>query len=93
MGQLFLSEDIFTMSALEIVLGALILVASIIIIAVILLQEGRRAGISGVISGGTDTFLSKNKAKTFEAFLAKWTKVVAIVFFLLVIAANFFALK
>ncbi len=81
------------MHAIEIVLGILIILVSLIIIVAILLQPGRRAGINGAISGGADTFLSKNKARTFDAFLARWTKWVAIVFFILAIIANIVALK
>lgn len=81
------------MGAIEIVLGILIILVSLIIIVAILLQPGRRAGINGAISGGADTFLSKNKARTFDAFLARWTKWVAIVFFILAIIANIVALK
>ncbi|HIZ83816.1 MAG TPA: preprotein translocase subunit SecG [Firmicutes bacterium] len=77
----------------EIIVGALILVCSIIIIAVVLLQQGRRAGISGAISGGADTFLSKNKARTVDASLARWTKYIAILFFVLVLVANVIALN
>ena len=40
-------------------------------------------GLSGAIAGGVDTFLSKNKAKTWDAKLAKMTKWVAIVFMVL----------
>ena len=81
------------MTALEIIVGILMLIISIIIIAVVLLQEGRRAGINGAISGGADTFLSKNKARTFDAFLSRWTKYIAIAFFVLAIVANIIALK
>ena len=81
------------MGAIEIVLGVLIILVSLIIIVAILLQPGRRAGINGAISGGADTFLSKNKARTFDAFLARWTKWVAIIFFILAIIANIVALK
>lgn len=77
----------------EIIIGIAVLVVSVIIIAVVLLQEGRKSGITGVISGGAETFLSKNKARTFEAFLAKWTKVIAILFFVLVIVANIIAVN
>ncbi len=80
------------MSVVNIILGAALIVVSLIIIAVILLQEGRRAGISGAISGGADTFLSKNKARSLDAFLSRWTKYVAILFFVIVIAANVVAI-
>ena len=81
------------MEIAEIIVGAIVLLLSIVIIAVVLLQEGRRQGISGAISGGADTFLSKNKARTVDAFLAKWTKVIAIAFFVLVLLAGFFGLN
>ena len=81
------------MNALEIILGILVILVSLIIIVAVLLQPGRRAGISGAISGGADTFLSKNKARTFDAFLSRWTKYVAIIFFILAIVANIIALK
>ena len=53
------------------------------LIAVVLLQSGKSAGLSGAIAGGADTFLSKNKAKTVDAKLAKMTKWVAIGFMIL----------
>ena len=81
------------MSAVEIILGVLVIIVSLVIIAAIILQQGRRAGINGAISGGADTFLSKNKARTFDAFLARWTKYIAILFFVLAIVANIIALR
>ena len=81
------------MDAIEIVLGILIILVSLIIIVAILLQPGRRAGINGAISGGADTFLSKNKARTIDAFLGRWTKWIAIIFFILAIVANILALR
>ncbi len=81
------------MSVVEYLIGAVIILVSLIIIAVILLQQGRRAGINGAISGGADTFLSKNKARTVDASLARWTKYIAILFFVLAIVANIIALK
>lgn len=81
------------MTAIEIILGVLVLIVSLAIIIAIILQPGRRAGINGVISGGADTFLSKNKARTFDAFLGRWTKYIAILFFILAIVANIIALN
>lgn len=80
------------MAVLEIIIGALVLLLSIVVIFVILLQEGHRSGVNGAISGGADTFLSKNKARTFDAFLSRWTKYIAIAFFVLAIVANVIAL-
>lgn len=80
------------MGAFDIIIGILLLVVSIVIIAVILLQEGRRAGISGAISGAAETFLSKNKARTLDSKLQKWTKYICVAFMVLVLVANVVAM-
>ncbi len=80
------------MGPLEIIIGILVILISLVIIIAVIFQQSHRRGVNGVISGGADTFLSKNKAKTAEAMMAKWTKIFAIVFFLLVIVANVIAI-
>lgn len=72
------------MSVFEYIIGAILIVFSILIILVVLLQEGRQANL-GVISGAADSFMDKGMAKTWDARLAKWTKVIAITFFVLVL--------
>ena len=68
------------MSALEYIIGAVVILVSLAIVFIVLFQQGRRAGINGVISGGADTFLSKTKARTWDARLARMTKYFAIAF-------------
>lgn len=75
------------MSASEIILGIILMVFSIAITAIVLMQEGHEQNV-GVVTGGADSFLSKNQARSVDAFLAKWTKVIAIGFFILVILIN-----
>ena len=75
------------MSVVEIILGALLLIASIVLIIIIILQEGNQQGI-GVVSGGADTFFSKNKARSYDAFLARATKWFAVGFVVIVLALN-----
>ncbi|MBE6728250.1 MAG: preprotein translocase subunit SecG [Ruminococcaceae bacterium] len=81
------------MGVFEIILGILVIIVSIAIIAVVLLQQGHRAGVNGAISGAADTFLSKNKARTVDAKLGRLTKYVAILFFVLAIVANIIAIS
>ena len=76
------------MNALQIIVGAIVLILAVLIILVVLLQQGRRSGVNGAISGAADTFLSKNKARHLDAVLPRWTKYLAIEFFVLVILAN-----
>lgn len=75
------------MSAVEIIFGIVLLIFSVAITVIVLLQEGHQQDL-GAITGGADTFLSKNKARSVDSFLARWTKVIAIGFFVLVIAIN-----
>ena len=72
----------------EIVLGIVLIITSIALVAVVLFQEGRQAGLSGAIAGGAETFLGKNKSKTIEQKLVKITKILAGVFFVLSLGAN-----
>ena len=76
----------------EIALGIVLIITSIALIAIVLLQEGRSAGLSGAIAGGAETFLGKNKSKTIEQKLVNITKVLASVFFVLSLGANLFFL-
>ncbi len=71
------------MEILKIILTVVQVVLGLFLTTVVLLQESKTAGINGAVGGGSDTFLSKNKAKTWNAKLARWTKWVAIVFILL----------
>ena len=75
------------MTVFEIIFSVALLIFSVAIILVVLLQEGNQKNV-GVVTGGADSFLSKNKARSANAFLAHWTKVIAIGFFVLVIVAN-----
>ncbi len=75
------------MNVWEIILGVAMILICIAIVAVILLQQGHRAGVNGAISGAADTFLSKNKARTVNAKLARFTKYGVILFFVLALVA------
>ena len=71
------------MSTPLIILSIVYFILSLALIAIVMLQSGKSAGLSGAIAGGADTFLSKNKAKSLDAKLARWTKWVAIVWVVL----------
>ncbi|MGW8115426.1 preprotein translocase subunit SecG [Caproicibacterium sp. NSD3] len=75
------------MTGFEIAFGIVLLVFSVAIIFVVLLQEGHDQN-TGVINGGADTFLSRNRARTVDVFLSRWTKIIAVGFFIVVIAIN-----
>ena len=75
------------MAVHEIILGIILLLLSVAIIVLVLLQEGKSAGLSGAIAGGAETFFGKNKSRTMESKLVLITKIIAISFFVLALVA------
>ena len=59
------------------------LLCGLAIILIVLFQSGKSEGLSGAIGGVADSFLSRNKAKTMDAKLARATKWVGTVFLIL----------
>ena len=74
------------MSIPMLIVSIIMVLLAVFLVAVVLLQSGKTAGLSGAIAGGADTFLSKNKAKSLDAKLAKATKWVAIAWVLVTLA-------
>ncbi|MDD4629239.1 MAG: preprotein translocase subunit SecG [Eubacteriales bacterium] len=60
----------------------LLSVASIVLIASILLQSGNSAGLSGSIGGGAEQLFGKKKSRGYEAILSKVSTIGAVVFIL-----------
>jgi preprotein translocase subunit SecG len=77
---LSISEEVFSLSVLGYIVTAIHIIFAISIIVIVLLQSGKTAGISGAISGGAETFFGKNKGRTIDAMLSKYTAVAAIAF-------------
>lgn len=76
------------MAVHEIILGIVLILLSVAIIVLVLLQEGKSAGLSGAIAGGAETFFGKNKSRTMESKLVLITKIIAISFFVLALVAT-----
>ena len=76
------------MNTLSLVLTIIQVICGLAVIAVVMLQSGKSAGLSGAIAGGADTFLSKNKAKSLDAKLAKMTKWVAILWIIITLVLS-----
>ncbi len=73
---------------LETILAVLVVIASIAIIGVVLLQSGKKAGLSGAIAGGSETYMSKTKNSGLDQMLATSTKWIALVWIILVLAMS-----
>ena len=67
---------------------------AVILIVVILLQSSKRTGLSGSISGASETFFGKNQVKTIDKLLSMWTAICAIAFLITSLALAYgFALN
>ena len=69
------------------------IIIAIVLVVVVLFQSGKQAGLSGSIAGGSETFFGKNRARTLDAILEKWTSIVAILFLVTSIALTFLIKK
>lgn len=74
------------MVVLKWVVNIIHIIFSISIIVIVLLQSGKQAGLSGSIAGGAETFFGKNKGRTIDAMLSKYTAFAAIAFLVTSIA-------
>ena len=70
------------------VFTAIFMLVSLGLTVVILLQEGKQAGLGGTISGAAETYWGKNKGRSMEGKLEKATKVMVVLFFVLAIVLN-----
>ncbi len=75
------------MGALRIVLTIVFILVSVALAAIVLMQEGKSAGL-GVISGAAETYWGKNKGRSIEGKLEKITKILVVAFMLLAILLN-----
>lgn len=74
------------MSVLKGFINVFHIIFAISIIVIVLLQSGKSAGLSGSIAGGAETFFGKNKGRTIDALLSKYTAFAAIAFLVTSIA-------
>ena len=76
------------MEIVKIVLTVLECVASLVLITAVLMQSGKEAGLSGALTGNTDTYLSKNQNSGLDKKLASSTKWIALVWILLTLSLS-----
>jgi preprotein translocase subunit SecG len=76
------------MVLLKVALIIVDLLVCLFLIFVVIFQSGKTSGLSGALSGGGDTYLSKNKSKSLDSRLARATKWVAALFVVLTVVLN-----
>lgn len=65
---------------LKIIVNSVHIIFTLSIVVIVLLQSGKQAGLSGLVAGGAETFFGKNKGRTIDALLSKYTAVAAVGF-------------
>lgn len=75
------------MAVLRTVLTILLILVSIVFTAIVLMQEGKSAGL-GAISGAAETYWGKNKGRSMEGTLVRLTKILGIAFIVLALVLN-----
>ncbi|MFA9375270.1 MAG: preprotein translocase subunit SecG [Lachnotalea sp.] len=76
------------MEILRIILTSIFVIICITLTIIVLLQEGKSAGLGAIGGGSTDTYWSKNKGRSMEGALEKSTKFLAISFLILAAVLN-----
>ena len=75
------------MEILKVVLMIIFAIDCIALTIIILMQEGKQAGL-GTIGGMADTYWGQNKGRSMEGNLEKFTRVSAILIFVLALVLN-----
>ncbi len=68
-------------------------IIALVLTVIVLMQHGRQQGLSGAIAGGAETFFGKNKGRTIDAMLRKFTAVFAILFILSSIVLTYVSIR
>ena len=76
------------MEVLKTVLIVLELIASLALIVVVLMQSGKESGLSGAISGNSNSYMNKKKTGGLDKILATSTKWIALVWILLALSLS-----
>ncbi|MBA9026820.1 preprotein translocase subunit SecG [Peribacillus huizhouensis] len=77
---------------LHTILVTLLIIVSIGLIASVLLQSGKSAGLSGAIAGGAEQLFGKQKARGLDLVLHRLTIVLSVLFFILTLAVTYVGL-
>lgn len=75
------------MEILRVILTVIFILISLALTVIILMQEGKSAGL-GAIAGAADTYWGKNKGRSMEGMLVKFTRILVTLFVVLAIVLN-----
>ncbi len=76
------------MAVLRTIVTIVYIIMCVVLTVIVLMQEGKQAGLTGAISGAADTYWGKNKGRSMEGALEKSTKFLAVGFIVLSVLLN-----
>ena len=76
------------MEVVKIILTVLEVIASVLLVLVVLLQSGKESGLSGALSGNSDSYMNKSKMGGLDKKLASATKWIAAAWILLTLGMS-----
>lgn len=81
------------MDVVKLILAGIYVILCVVLVIVVLFQNSTHRGLSGAIAGTAETFFGKNKGRTIDAKLKKWTAIGAGVFLVLSLVLAFLVVK
>ena len=69
-------------------LRTIVTVVFIALVILVMLQESKSSGLTGTVGGMADSYWGKNKGRSMEGKLVKWTTILTVVFFIITVVLN-----
>ncbi len=77
------------MKVMAIIVSIILFIVCLALAAIVLMQQGKSAGLSGAISGAAESYFGRNKTRTMEGKLERITKILAGVYIVLCLVLYF----
>ena len=75
---------------IRIFLMIVFVIVCVVLTVIVLMQESKSSGLSGTIAGAADTYWGRNKGRSVEGKLEKFTTIAAIAFLVIALVLNVF---
>lgn len=76
------------MEVLKVILTVVLVLISIVMTVIILMQEGKGDGLSSSIAGGSDSYVNRNKGRTAEGKMVRYTTILVVAFMVISLLLN-----
>lgn len=84
----FRMEEIFMIQVVHAILLIVYIIVCVALTIVVLMQEGKQAGLTGAISGAAETYWGKNKGRSMEGGLVLATRILLALFLIISLLLN-----